>query len=377
MKIRVEPPSPEMRRERVEKKLFAQLAAVELAERVDTVLPRPRRSRMPYLLGAAALAAAVLALVMFVRRTDAPTREVASPSRVVTPVGGESRFIVGDAVIDAKSDTSVEVQHGENGAITLVLARGAVDCDVEPRHGRPPFRVIAGDLKVEVVGTRFTVTRTPALRVDVARGKVKVTSSTGTTLVEAGESWPAITAEVQPVVEQPAVAEPAVAEPAVAGPAAEQPAVEQPPVVAEQPPTHIAAPKTVAKQAKPVAAAPTDEALAQKSYNVAVNLETSNPAKAATIYRAIATDSKTSPTLAATALLSLAQVQLRLMDPAGALSAADEYMKRFPKATSAQEAMWVRYEALRALGKRDEARGAAADYLRQFPNGAYADRLQK
>jgi hypothetical protein len=367
MRINVEPPTPEVRRERVEKKLFARLAAVELAERVDAVLPPPRRSRMPYVLGAAALAAAVLALVMFVRRDDAPGREVASPSRVVTPVGGESRFIVGDAVIDAKSDTSVVVQHGDNGAITLVLDRGAVDCDVEPRHGRPPFRVIAGDLSVEVVGTRFTVTRTPALRVDVARGKVKVTGSTGTTLVEAGESWPAITAEANPVAP---VADEPVAEPADQH--ADQPAVDEPPAAP------VAAPKPATKQ-KPVTTAQTEqEELAQKSMRVALKLESSEPAKAASIYRAIATDSNTTPQLASAALISLAQVQLDgLRDPAAALKTADEHVKRFPKSVSAEEALWVRYLALRALGKRDEARGAAADYLRQFPNGANADRLQK
>jgi hypothetical protein len=362
MRIRVEPPTPEMRRERVEKKLFAQLAAVEMAERVDAVLPPPRKNRMPYVMGIAALAAAVLALVMFLRRDDSPAREVATPSRVVTPVGGESRFIVGDAVIDAKSDTSVEVQHGADGAITLVLARGAVDCDVEPRHGRPPFRVIAGDLKVEVVGTRFTVTRTPALRVDVARGKVKVTTSAGTTLVEAGESWPVVTAEV-PHADEPVVDEPA-----------EAPAVEEAPVA----PAPVAAPKPAPVKQKPAAPAPSGEELGQASYKVAQKYETSDPAKAAQLYRAIATDKKTNPTLAATALLSLAQVQLDgLKDPAAALATVDEHIKRFPSATNAEEAMLVRYQALRALGKRDEARGAAADYLRQFPHGAYADRFQK
>ncbi|HUS31341.1 MAG TPA: FecR domain-containing protein [Kofleriaceae bacterium] len=366
MKIRVEPPSPEVRRERVEKKLFAQLAAVEMAERVDAVLPQPRRSRVPYMLGAAALAAAVLALVLFARRDAAPTHEVASPSRVVTPVGGESRFIVGDAVIDAKSDTSVAVQHGEDGAITLVLDRGAVDCDVEPRHGRPPFRVLAGDLKVEVVGTRFTVTRTPSLRVDVARGKVKVSTAAGTTLVEAGDSWPVVTAEAQPA--------PAVEQPVAEAPVAEAPVAEAP--IADAP-APAPAPKATAPAVKKPAPVQPDEDLAQKSYRVAQKLETSQPAKAATIYRAIATDSTTTPALAATALLSLAQVELELHDPTAALSAAEEYVKRFPKAASAEEALWVRYQALRALGKRDEARGAAADYLRQFPNGAYADRLQK
>src|SRR5947208_4766297 len=121
MRIRVEPPSPDTRRERVEKKLFARLAAVELAERVDAVLPPPRANRMPYVFGAVALAAAaVLAVVVFSRHDNPPAHEVASPSRVVTPINGESRFIVGDAVIDAKSDTSVEVEHGADGAITLV-----------------------------------------------------------------------------------------------------------------------------------------------------------------------------------------------------------------------------------------------------------------
>jgi hypothetical protein len=311
----------------------------------------------------------VLALVMFVRRDDAPSREIASPSRVVTPVGGESRFIVGDAVIDAKSDTSVVVQHGDNGAITLVLDRGAVDCDVEPRHGRPPFRVLAGDLSVEVVGTRFTVTRTPALRVDVARGKVKVTSSTGTTLVEAGESWPTITAEAKPVVDRP------VGEQPVEQPAVEQPVVDEP---AEAPSPPVAAPKPATKPKAAATAQTEQEELAQKSMRVALKLEATEPAKAASIYRAIATDSNTTPQLASAALISLAQVQLDgLRDPAAALKTVDEHVKRFPTSVSAEEELWVRYLALRALGKRDEARGAAADYLRQFPNGAYADRLQK
>jgi hypothetical protein len=353
-----------MRRERVEKKLFARLAAVELAERVDAVLPPPRKSRMPYVMGVAALAAALFALVLFLRRDEAAAPDVATPSRVVTPVGGESRFIVGDAVIDAKSDTSVEVQHAADGAITLVLARGAVDCDVEPRHGRPPFRVIAGDVKVEVVGTRFTVTRTPAPRVDVARGKVKVTTSAGTTLVEAGESWPVVTAEAPPATQK-----------------TDEPATEQPVEVVDEAPVAaapVAGPKPAPAVKPSPAAAATSDDLAQKSMAVALKYEHSDPAKAAALYRAIATDKKTTATNAATALLALAQVQLDgLRDPAAALATADEHIKRFPKANTAEEAFFVRYQALRALGKRDEARGAAADYLRQFPHGAYADRLQK
>jgi hypothetical protein len=194
--IHVEPPVSDARRERVERRVFEQLAAVRVLERTDAVIPIEKPSRLRWLVPAGALAAAAAAaIVFFATRSGDPGTVVAqpsAPSRVVTPVGGSSRFTVGeDAVIDAGSDTSVEVQNVPGGGITLVLARGSVDCDVAPRAGRAPFRVVAGDVQVEVVGTRFTVAKTPASRVDVTRGKVKVTAPGGTWLVAAGESWPA------------------------------------------------------------------------------------------------------------------------------------------------------------------------------------------
>src|SRR5512135_2672487 len=194
MRIEVEAPTSEARRERVERKVFEQLAAVRLVDRTDKVLPeqaRPSRARW-LVAGIGVAAAAAIAIALFATRGGGDAREpqtAAAPSRVVTPVGGSSRFTVGDeAVIDAGSDTSVEVQT-DNGGITLVLARGSVDCDVAPRGNRAPFRVLSGDVAVEVVGTRFTVTRTPTSRVDVTRGKVKVTAPGGTWLVTAGQTW--------------------------------------------------------------------------------------------------------------------------------------------------------------------------------------------
>ena len=110
-------------------------------------------------------------------------------------------------MIVAASDTIVDVKHADDGGITLVVARGSVDCDVAPRNNRPPFHVIAGDVSVEVVGTRFTVARTPSPRVDVVRGKVRVRAPGGTWLLSAGESWtpPVTGSDVDPVavVESP------------------------------------------------------------------------------------------------------------------------------------------------------------------------------
>jgi len=196
--IHVEPPSSDARRDRVERRVFEQLAAVRVLERTESVLPIERVARPRWLVPAGALAlAAAAALVFVVARGggESHNEQASIPSRVVTPVGGASRFSIGDeAVIDAGSDTSVEVQNVPGGGITLVLARGSVDCDVAPRAGRAPFRVVSGDVQVEVIGTRFTVARGSTTRVDVTRGKVKVFAPGGSWLVPAGESWPAVQA---------------------------------------------------------------------------------------------------------------------------------------------------------------------------------------
>jgi hypothetical protein len=364
-RIIIDPPTSDARRERVERKLFEQLAAVRVVERAEAVIPPARQRRLPLALAFAGVAAAaVIAIVLATRNEPAPaTAQLPSPSRIVTPVGGTSQFTVPGALIDARSDTSVEVQHGPDGAITLVLARGAVECDVEPRHGRPPFRVLAGEVTVEVVGTRFTVTKTPSPRVDVARGTVRVTAPGGTWLVEAGEAWPTLPTQTAALPAPAPEAAPDVTEAPTTAP---DPApVRKKPATVPQP----AAP-TVAKAVEPTKE---ERDLARETYRIANKLEHSDPQKAAQLYRSIATNGKG---MEAVALVSLAEVELRLKAPAEALAALDELTRRFPNAANTEDAAWFRYEALRTMGKRDEARGAAADYLRQFPHGAYADRLR-
>ena len=75
---------------------------------------------------------------------------------------------------------------------------------------------------------------------------------------------------------------------------------------------------------------------------------------------------------AATALVALAELSLKQNDPQGALDALDEHAKKFAHSAMREDAAWFRIEALRTMGKRDEARGAAVDYLREFPDGVYA-----
>lgn len=369
-RIVVDPPSSDARRDRVEKKLFEQLAAVRVVERAEAVIPPERKRRTGLYIGVgASLAAAAAIAIVLLRGEPAPSTTVAAPSRIVTPVGGTSQVTLPGALIEAQSDTSVEVQHGEGGAITLVVARGAVDCDVEPRPDRPPFRVVAGDVRVEVVGTRFTVTKTPAPRVDVARGKVRVIAPGGEWLIEAGETWPVVTATAPAPAVQPEVTELPSAPAPVAAPARKK----APAQVARPVADGIEVAASSRAQSPEAPARQLDRERARESYRIAAKLEQTDPRKAAQLYRAIATDGKG---MEPVALLSLAEVQLKLKDPRAALTSLDELARRFPTAANAEDAAWFRYEALRAMGKRDEARGVAADYLRQFPHGAYADRLR-
>ena len=352
MKIEVEPPVTEARRDRVERQLFAQLAAVRLTDRADAVIPRPRRNRLAIGVACACAAAALL----YLATRDGEHRgggPVASPSRVVTPVGGSSQVSVPGARLDAKSDTNFVWQEGSDGSLTIMLERGAVDCDVDPRKGKAPFRVIAGEVKVTVVGTRFTVTRTPSPRVDVAHGTVKVEAPGGVWLVEAGQRWPA---------EQAAADVPAES----AAPEATE--IEMDPVQVHRTPTAKKPAAQVA--ATPAAPAAEQRELEERSYRVALGLEKTDPRAAAELYRAIVTSGKSN---APTALYALAELHLnKLKNPRAALDDLDELTQKFPGKFQ-EEAAWLRVQSLRAMGKRDEARGAAAEYLRQFPHGTYAD----
>src|SRR5215831_12026950 len=126
-RIVVDPPVSEARRDRVERQLFAQLAAVRIHDRADAVIPRVRRRRLAIGLAFAAAAAAVLFLITRGGGDRGGTEQ--SPSRVVTLPGNSSQFTVPGAVIITESDTIIEWRQGADGSITIELERGAVDCD--------------------------------------------------------------------------------------------------------------------------------------------------------------------------------------------------------------------------------------------------------
>jgi hypothetical protein len=208
--IVVDVPMSEARRDRVEREVFARLDAMRDVDHANEIAPVRRASRrLPIFAAGFAFVAAAASVVFLVSR-EAPPARPSSPSLVVTPAGVSSRFTVGDAVIDAGSDTSVEVKQDANGTTTLTLASGRVECEVMPRPNRAPVRVIAGDVTVEVVGTRFEVSRLGEVtRVDVARGKVKVHGNGEQRYVSAGQSWTSALAGSAVAVAPPVVTLPA------------------------------------------------------------------------------------------------------------------------------------------------------------------------
>lgn len=346
-RIGIDVPAGDARR--VEREVFGQLAAMRSMDRAEVVAPRRPLPWFVFAIPAAGLVAVAIGVGLLTERGrgEVTASEV---SLVVTPVGGSSRFTIDDAIIDAGSDTSVEVQKSGTG-VTLVLQRGTVDCDVAPRAGRPPFRVIGGTVRVEVIGTRFAVTRVgDGARVDVTRGKVHVRAPVGERFLTPGETWTPMAPTPTAISVGPAGADGGT-------PSASEPAT-LPSPQADPPPALL-----------PTAPAPDGprRPTSREAFAAAQRLEATDPQRAATAYRVIA---NASDAWAALALYSLAE--LHAGEVATSLRELDELARRFPTAANAEDGAWLRVEVLRRSRRSEEASRAAAAYLRTFPRGTYA-----
>jgi hypothetical protein len=112
-------------------------------------------------------------------------------TRVETAANG-SRVEFGESTIDVGPTSEVRLAGDDAHGVLVTLDTGRVECDVTPRHGRPPFVVEAGSVEVRVIGTHFVVARSAdGVVVDVQRGQVEVTANGQQALVGAGTHWPA------------------------------------------------------------------------------------------------------------------------------------------------------------------------------------------
>ncbi len=141
------------------------------------------------------------------RLQDQRTRPLADMSRLETRDGSEARGIGADSALALERDAPEEV--------AVQLVRGKGHFEVKPNKQRR-YRVRAGEIEVEVLGTAFLVERLAhaqkadaRARVTVEHGVVRVRWRTGSVTLRAGEQgvFPPLPAAA-PSAPAPAVSEP-------------------------------------------------------------------------------------------------------------------------------------------------------------------------
>ncbi len=321
-------PLSEQRWSKIEHSVFARLDAGELPPtRSSTRLaPSPARRAGLWALG---LAAGLCAVVSVLR---GPLQgEAASISRISTGVTASHVALPG-VLLDVSPESAVVVSGSADESALIVVDRGEVTCDVAHRRPGAPLMVQAGEVSVEVVGTRFTVVRHgDAASVSVQEGVVKVRARGRTALVKAGEHW----ASHEPA---PANAAPFADPLSPGGP----PEAASPANTARIPPEREAAAKALRETTKkrpgvrPISrnAEPSTSSL-QTQFEAATQLEAKDPAEAIRLYGALEGGSGG---WAANALFARGRLEAARGNRATARRVLTEYLARYPSGTNAPDA---------------------------------------
>jgi transmembrane sensor len=145
-----------------------------------------RRARTAALAGGCALlaigVASALSITSMSSTANVPANAAAAPWRQALEFTDGSRAFVSD------DRSQVVVARAEPAVTEVTLARGRARFVITPNRERR-FRVIAGDVEVEVLGTIFDVERfADGTRVEVERGRVAVSWPGGRTELAAGEA---------------------------------------------------------------------------------------------------------------------------------------------------------------------------------------------
>ena len=312
--------------QRIERGVFQQVTEVERREAEPPSSKRPRYTYALVLAGATALVVGFAAW-----RLGGPPVGV-QPYRVVTLESG-THVDYGEAALDVASQSTLLVSGSDDRGVFAVLDRGKVTCELAPRRGRPPFIVQAGDVRVRVVGTKFTVSRSGDLaEVSVEHGVVEVTAHGQTARVGAGEHWPFVVTS--------AVATPAAPAPIAPTPSAVRTVVPKHPVrvfhakgpVAPETKSTLVVPPTAEGPSSPSTRPPSPQLpnvsdTPQGHYEHAARLEPTDPKSAIAIYRALAAQSGV---WSQNALYAEGRLEAERGHRAEAFRILRSYLERFP-----------------------------------------------
>ena len=297
--------------------------------------------------GAACVLAAAAAAVLVVVRPSGALRS-RDPVRLVT-TSSPSRFTIGESSLWIEPSSLVLVSGDDEHGVDVVLDRGTVTCEVAPRHGRPPFVVDAGEVRVQVVGTRFTVTRgSVETSVGVDHGVVEVAVGGVVTVLHDGERWPAPPGPAGQAVPAATQTSSPVAAPVAPGDPSpvlspESPAtVDAPAVAATHPPspgrraaTPGPAPSAAPQVSVAESAAPSPAPSPQEQFETAAKIERTRPDDAEALYRQLVSGGTG---WSASALFALGRLEADRGRRADAVRLLQEYVTRYPRGINVDDA---------------------------------------
>src|SRR6185369_14808847 len=329
-------PLSEPRWHKIEQRVFARLDAGELPSTRDSNPPAPVWTRRASV-WALGLAASLLLVVLALSRANHSAAP--SVSRISTGVTASHVALPG-VVLDVSPQSAVVVSGSAEESALIVLDRGEVTCDVAHRRPGAPLFVQAGEVSVEVVGTRFTVTRQEEVAsVRVQEGVVRVKFRGRSSSVKAGEAWPpALTAAASSapsVAEVPQPSEPpealGSADSSVATLRPRDPAP-RPRLARETKQTKEVKEGTEAKEENSTPKA--SPAGVQHQFEMATRIEAKEPAEAIRLYEAI---ENSSSGWAANALFAHGRLEAARGNRVAARRILTQYLLRFPAGANAPD----------------------------------------
>jgi transmembrane sensor len=323
-----------------------------------------RRERVRAVARVGVPAAGALALVLVLRSGALPSRPVAVAPAMPPAPTSQARFIVledGTSIEPVDADSVVDASGARHaGAPEVTLGRGGARFRVSPQAAGRSFRVTAGAVVVEVVGTVFSVDRRgDAVDVVVDEGRAKVVYPGGQRTLASGQrgSFPASATEVTqlPAEEAPAAApSPLPARRAAAGWRSLAHAGR-----------YDAAFKALERTPDPVRDEPGDLMLAADVARLSHHPEQAvKPLRR--VFEQYPSDDRASP---AAFLLG----RLYLENLGQAATAAESFARArslAPKGALAEDALAREIEARVRAEDHARAESLAAEYVRRFPRGA-------
>jgi hypothetical protein len=237
-----------------------------------------------------------------------------SPTRMVSGAS-PSHLALGDSDLDLGAETAVVATGDDDRGVVLVVERGSVWCTVAPRASRPPFFVQAGDVRVRVVGTRFSVTRVgEGARVEVDHGVVEVSAGSDRLTLHDGQSWSS----------------------AAASPTGEAATVPSSPAGVPSSPIEVPGGAVASDSASLQAGVPPTRPLsARDRFEAAARLERTEPTRAVAQYAELAAGGGS---WAANALFAEARLEADRGHGVQARRLAAQYLSRFPSGPNAADA---------------------------------------